>query len=131
MLGRMLLLVATMAALLFGSAASARADPISDRARSALVEVVIRCRHAQEAYLKHAPQDPDACTEAMDRWNLLPDVDRTPEMSRYMLHLLSARIGAMTASYQLASGKRLDDARRAKFDAMAQAVDRIADILQR
>jgi hypothetical protein len=131
MLGRVRVLAVTTAVLLFGFSAAVRADPISDRARSALVEVVIQCRHAQESYLKHVPRDPDACTEAMDRWDLLPDADRTPEMSGYMLGLLSARIEAMTASYQLASGKRFDEARRAKFDAMAKAVDRIADALRR
>ena len=131
MIGRAVLLVATAAALLFSPGTPVRADPISDRARPILVEIVIQCRHAQEAYLKHPPRDPDICTEAMDRWGLLPDADRTPEMSGYMLDLLSTRIEAQTASYQLATGKRLDGARKAKFNLMAKAIDRIADALRR
>jgi hypothetical protein len=129
--GRVVLLAATAAALLFSPGTPVRADPISDRARPVLVEIVIQCRHAWEAYLKRPPRDPDICTEAMDRWDLLPDADRTPEMSGYMLGLLSAGIEAQTASYQLATGKRFDDARRAKFDTMAKAIDRIADALRR
>lgn len=97
---------------------SAFADLFTEKARSALTDIALYCSEGSVAGYDHPSFRP--CSDAMERWRLLPADDREPAFDGLVEEMVEARREAVTLMLSPPTDKRARAEARSRIVAAAE-----------